>query len=314
MKKRFGIALVMALILSLCLSPIALAWGGEDVDVECGPITVTGDTQVGNTVTASGVVTITSEAGAGGGGFFSWYTAGADSTAYYGVTNPAGDTVASGGNSESDSGSGWWFAPAEAGASQTFSWSEDIRLNQAGEWVVTHGGTANAEWASYFLWWQTAHGADTAFREFSRSFAASPIQIGDPFGVYMNRFLIRAGGSICAPYWAEEEAWKCGKTLSDDAVITWNLGDNHYSLFIPKGTVIVGPYGQRATFLEVTIYNGTVTFHPGCLYFSQPVLICELVDGKWTEFMSFNQIVNGKAGWNMSTGGILPTAPAVISD
>lgn len=149
MKRLITALVTTVLLMALLVSPV-LAWGGDaDTGIDVSSIDAPSQGYLGDTVTASGTVTITSTADAG---FLS--LSAAESDAWYSVSNPDSAVVDSGSHSESDFGIGLFHSDADA--SQTFSWSTDITLDAVGAWTVEQGGSAFAQW--YQLFWHGSSG------------------------------------------------------------------------------------------------------------------------------------------------------------
>ena len=142
MKKKIGIALILALVMVLGLAAPALAWG--EVNVECSDIDAPDAGYVGSEVTASGTVTITSTSETGG--FIPVTAAGSD--AGFSVTSPDSIAVAGGSSSVSDADVGLFGSASDA--SQTYNWSSTFTLSQTGDWTVSQGGSAWAYWGPIF--------------------------------------------------------------------------------------------------------------------------------------------------------------------
>lgn len=280
--KRLIISTGLALVLLFSLCSVALAGSGEEVSVTCSDIVVVGDPWVGNTITASGTVTIIATATTTGN-ILTTGTAEADSTAYYEVTDPNGSPVASGGTLSpsvvSDSDTGWWKFAAEADASQEYNWSTDIYLNQAGDWTITQGGDASAEWARYlFGIWRTTHAeeSDAATRSLT-------------INAYIRTFDTGATLNLGSP---QNIGQAFHQTFGN--TWTWSEGGNTYVLYMPDGIEVTGYDGNELGNLYITITNGVVTFFPPWVQFSQPVTLYQVLNGELVELITFSQVESGQ--------------------
>lgn len=288
MRKRIATALLVALTALLGLAVPALAWGGETTDVSVSPITITGNTNVGQTVTLSGTVTVTSSADAGGAFFAAAY---ADSNAYFSVDNPNATTVASGSNSQSQLGfGGFWVFPASADASQTYGWSADVVLDQYGYWQASQGGDANALWFTIFPF---GGGGDSASGGNFLMFYAFP---GNPGMIPPDgwvTFELNTMGYEHFFDWVEPK-WDEGKTLAEDACAEFAAGGEQYRICIPKGTEITGWNGAKISSLSLFYCRGEILFSPAYVWFSQASTLSQMVNGEWTAVATFEQISGGR--------------------
>lgn len=280
--RRLILSAGLALILLFSLCSVALASDPLDVQVEVSDIVVVGDPWVGNTITASGTVTIIATSDAPLKTLQVSY-AEAESDASFTVTDPNGITVDSGANSESDDDDGWKLTkklsdPASADASQTLTWSSDIYLNQAGDWVITQGGEASAEWATYFLIWRTGHAEESDAATCSLTITA-----------YIQTFGYGANLNLTTPQGFNQSFHE---TFGD--TWTWRGEDGYqYVLYMPDGTEITGYNGNELGNVFITVCNGVVTILPPWAQFSQPVTIYQVVNGELVELMTFSQVENG---------------------
>lgn len=294
--KKLIIALVLAVVMVAGFSLPAFAWGGEDVDVDVSGIVIGGGTGFNEVLNVSGTVIITTVAESHPA-TWQWGYASGNSQADYGITAPDGSPIAIGSNSESDfalgvNPPGPLNFPAIADASQTFTWSASAVLNQAGIWTISQSGIADAEWATFLLWWQTAHGEgfDSAIKTITFT-VVSPRGVSDGKG---KEFIVYCNGNRGNFPWMEPEGWRNGETIAEDSTFDWVIGTHQYRLVIPEGAVVTGYNGQQVYFLDVSVYNGSVCFSPSYINFSQPVVLLEFADGEWAEFLTFNQIVGGQ--------------------
>lgn len=270
--KKILFALVLALVLILSISPVVLAADPIVVDVQVSPIVVVDSSgnpvvtsPIGSPLTASGTVTITSQSGAPG---FPAH-AEADSNAYYGVTDPNGGPIDGGSYSVSDSH--WAFFYVGAIANQMLSWSSTFTPTVEGGYVVEQGGTASAEWDSYFLWWHLAHGEDSDTAENSATITAYRPTIPNP---------------VIELWFDRPDTW------FDDSGNVWyiNNGSGIYTLVIPPGATPPG-----IDFLTITFIGGVPVFNlGGCdIQFSQPLTLFVWIGGVPFEVATFSQIVGG---------------------
>jgi hypothetical protein len=171
MKKIVLSFLIALLALTFVVVPV-LADGGE-ASVTCSDITVTDDAPpVGTTITYHGTVTIVANASSTTDYWYAswskgWTVAGAESHAWYTITDPDGNVIATDSCTLSDSNEGvvgdvnWWgthyyycFDDVEANAGQIFDWSVDIPIELVGDYTATQGGEVTVYYGG---WTQTGH-------------------------------------------------------------------------------------------------------------------------------------------------------------
>ena len=289
--KKILMAITLALVLLVAFSIPVFAGGGEDVKVEVSDITIVGSGWVYSYVTASGTVVVTATAGSYPANW-QWGFAGADGSAYHSVTNPDGVVVAG----DSASSSDFAFAanppgpanfPADVDASITYTWSETFYVNGVGEWTITHGGDADAYWATFFGFTPTGGDYDSASAEKSVVFRSQS---------YYSLFTIMVNGEpwYAAPRFLYDDARSCNVM---GMIAAW--GD--YQLSIPAWTSIFGADGKPVHFFKLNADGENMTFTPDILLFSQPVTLYKLVGGfggTWVEVGSFSAVVNGVPVWD----------------
>jgi hypothetical protein len=141
--RKLWMAFAIAMVALMMVASPALAWGGGGSDasanVDCGDIDVTDDSpMVGTTITFSGTVDITATAHVCG--FVS--STGAQSEAWYFITDPEGTVIYSGHQVLSDFDLG--LLGASSDASQIYVWSQDVPITMIGDYTAEHGGSAEA--------------------------------------------------------------------------------------------------------------------------------------------------------------------------
>ena len=285
MRKIITSLLVSILAVALLATP-ALAWGGgdanADVQIEFFDDPVFG--YVGQTMTVSGVVTVTAEAETG----FLLSYAEAWSSASYTVLDPNGVTINS--DSVGDYDSDWFFANADA--SIVFPFSTEVYLSSQGDWVVAVESEA---FARYWSLWSSDSDYD---------YLLNLITI---------QAMSRGGGSLGAEYdgqflviiqsWNQRKAydwvetWTNGKTLKDGVdqsgrVDTANTHDI-YRIVIPEGTKITCG-GSRISSLTYQMVSGQMQFSPSYVEFSGTCSLYKAVDEKWVKVTDFTRIVGGQ--------------------
>jgi hypothetical protein len=286
--KKVIVAVVLAsLLLTALVIPALADSGDEDVGVVCSDIDVDGGPVVGSTITVSGNVTMTAEAWAN----FSTWHAGfteASSEGFYNIADPNGASVASGSNSESDWDIGFnppgkWNYPADSDASQVFTWTTDVFLDQPGMWTFSQGGSADAAWEAYFLIWMTGQGSDHAECQVNLDFYAI-----NPYPL-QGFFMMSDGGCHEFPI--------LDGVLVQGATICWGDG---YCLQIPAGTILTDASGAIVN--RITLLNTyPVLFDPDAIYFSQSATLVLPGEGFVAEdgappsnIITFSAVVGGQ--------------------
>ncbi len=286
MKKVIVAVVLASLLLTTLAIPVLADSGDEDAEVVCSDIDVDGLPFAGYTITVSGNVTITAEAWANFSTWHGGFTSVA-SEGFYNIADPNGASVANSSNSEWDTDFGFnppggWNFPAHSDASQVFAWTIDVFLDQVGLWTFSHGGSADAEWAAFFLIWMTAQGNDHADCQVDLDFYVTqfcPLQ----------SFLIIADGRC-----HEFSLWD--GIIAEGVTISWGDG---YFLQIPAGTILTDASGaivSRITLLE----THPVLFEPDTIHFSKPATLV-LPDGGFvaaadhpSSIINFSEVVNGQ--------------------
>ncbi len=99
-------------------------------------------------------------------------------------------------------------------------------------------------------------------------------------------------------YYSKTYRWESdNRTLSENVSVTGVSGRNiNYKVLIQKGTKIVtSGLGNQAHYLKLEISHvGDVFFLTTSQIFSKPVVVEQLVGGKWVKFLTFTRIVQGR--------------------
>jgi len=256
--KKLWIAFAIAMAALMVFAGPALAWGGgcgdqddANASVDCGEINVTDDSPaVGTTITFSGTVTIVSTAENNKNySLLGGATAHAESNAWYIIYDPEGIKLAWGNSSKDDDSAAWWFLDASADASQTYNWSAEIPVELVGDYLAEHGGTADAEYGHWCLFWDYTDGSASASCSSSRTVTARAAVTAPGYrSPYL--FIVLPDGS---KHFFPSDGW--GDPTSDGIVYT----DGTWQVEIPAGTIIqLDGEWHRITYLDVDS-QGNVT-------------------------------------------------------
>jgi hypothetical protein len=237
--KKLGIAFAIAMAALMVIASPAMAWCGSDANanVDCSDIDVTDDTPaVGTTITFSGTVDITAKASAKG--FIP--AAYASSYAYYIILDPESNIVAEGSSGDiSDCGIGLFRASADA--SQTFYWSQDIYIDLVGDYIAEHGGSAEASYAKYFLFFGTGSDSDSCMVQ-----RTATAHIAASLSTGRTRPILTVLTPVDSELYFTSDGW--GSPTTD--VIVYN--DGTWQVEIADGTIIqLDGEWHRKTWIEV---------------------------------------------------------------
>lgn len=305
MKKKLILIPILSLALLLSMAVPVFAYSppspSNDIDVEVTvtEITLAGVPEVGEEVTVSGTVTVTSSAESDY--IWGWDSAYAESGAGFQVLDPDDVEIDSDWEwiEDYDAETMWDWSGAEAEAGQIYIWSSTFTLDKAGDYKVLHGGHAYAWFYCDVYWGEDYSDEDGADDGIMLLFSVAAPSEKDP-----NRF------SVIMPY-----GWGRSSYINErDNILESSLGvvglyqGVGYKLDIPEGCEITRLGGSRLHQLYLKDISGeTLTFTCDDILFSEPCVLFMatsvyynewgrlITDGEWVEIGSFTEIVDGTA-------------------